>query len=236
MRNYFEFNGEDSRDYGVYISGGGTYDSPERRYQNISVPGRDGDLLSTETRLENVDLEYPAFIYDSMSANLADLRSKFLSIIGYARLEDTYHDDEYRLAVYKGGLSADVLANHTAASFPIRFECKPQRYLKSGEIAVAITSGDTITNPTPFASRPLIRVEGDGTLEIGDVTVTIAPHSFAYIDIDSEMMDCYSGANNCNSYVSFSGNDFPLLPSGATGIIYDVSITGVTITPKWWRV
>jgi phage-related protein len=45
MRNYFVFDYNDSRDFGVYISGQGTFNAPGREYENIAVPGRDGDLL-----------------------------------------------------------------------------------------------------------------------------------------------------------------------------------------------
>lgn len=235
MRNYFIYAGEDSRDYGVYISGSGTYNSPAREYQNISIPGRDGDLLSTETRLENVGLTYPAFIYDNTRQNLAAFRSFLLSVVGYGRLIDTYHPDEYRMAVFKGVLNVEMLPALQAGEFNITFDCKPQRYLLTGETPVAVSSSDSLTNPTPFSARPVIRVSGAGTVVVGSVTVTITAHPYAYIDIDCEMMDCYHGADNCNAYVSFSGNDFPVLPAGSTGITYS-GPSAVTVTPRWWRV
>ena len=235
MRNTFTFNGNVSSTYGVYISGNGTYNAPTRAYNNIRVPGRDGDLLGISTRLENVSLTYPCGIVSSFSANLANLRSMLLAQIGYAELSDTYHTDEYRLAVYKGGLEPEMVQNLVAGEFDLVFECKPQRFLNSGKTAVSITSGDTINNPTSFASRPLIRTVGAGTLSVGGVTVTIAANSKTYIDIDCDMMDCFSGADNCNSLVTFSGNDFPTIPSGTSTITYS-GLTSVTVTPRWWRV
>ena len=236
MRNWFTFGTVDSRTYGVYITGTGTYNAPVRRYNNIQVPGRNGDLLGISTRLENVELTYPAGIAENLRANLYGLRSALLSKIGYMRLEDTYNSDEYRLAVYKGGLEADVLANHTGAQFEITFECKPQRYLKSGETATAVADEGSISNPTDFDSLPLIRVEGYGQLEINGQTITIAQHNNAYIDIDSTVQDCYCGSVNCNSLVTFGGNDFPKLAPGANGVDYANTITSVKITPNWWRV
>ena len=52
MRNYIVFNGINCSDFGVYVSGQGTYDSPTREYEAISVPGRNGDILSTEKRFD----------------------------------------------------------------------------------------------------------------------------------------------------------------------------------------
>lgn len=236
MRNWLIVGAVDSRSYGVYITGTGTYNAPVRQYQNIQIPGRDGDLLGISTRLDNVELTYPAGIVENMRSQLAAFRSALLAQVGYMRLTDTYQSDEYRLAVYKGGLEAEVLPTHEAAEFEITFECKPQRYLLSGEDLAAVASGSSVSNPTPFSSSPLIRVVGYGALVVGGTTVTIAQHDKAYIDIDSETQDCYCGAVNCNSLVSFSGNDFPLLAPGSTGISYPNTITSVKIKGNWWRV
>ena len=236
MRNFFSFGGKDSRDYGVYLSGAGTYNSPAREYQNISIPGRDGDLLSTSTRLQNVELTYRCGIVSDAEENLAALRSMLLSTVGYVRLTDSYHPEEYRLAVYKGGLEVEMEPHLQAGEFDLTFECKPQRWLTSGETPVSVANGDTLTNPTPMPARLLIRVSGYGELTVGDVMVTVAENNYTHIDIDCEMMDCFSGDANCNSLVSFSGNDFPVLPAGETGIAYDSTITSCQITPRWWRV
>lgn len=235
MRNYFLFDSKDSRDYGVYISGSGTYDAPEREYSNISVKGRNGDLLAHDNRLSNITVTYPAFIYAGFRDNLAALRSMLLSRVGYKRLEDTYHPEEFRRAFYRGDLQATVRSRNDAAEFDVSFECDPRRFLKVGENKREFTAAGTIINPTDFDAKPLIRVYGHGTLEVGDDTITIAQGN-AYTDIDSEVMDCYYGATNANSLVSFASNDFPQLPPGETGVSFSGHITKVEITPRWWRV
>lgn len=235
MRNYFVFDDIDSRDYGVYISGTGTYNAPERAYETIAVPGRSGDLLGTERRFENVELVYPAFMYADFPDMLAAFRSALLSKQGYKRLVDSYHPEEFRLAYFRGPLEVDARTQHDAGSFDIEFDCKPQRFLVSGEEVKAFTAAGTIYNPTRFDSLPLIKVTGHGTLGIGSNTITIA-NTYPYICIDSEIMDCYHDTDNANAAVSFSSNDFPKLASGNTGITISGNISKVEITPRWWRV
>lgn len=235
MRNYFTFNGYDSREFGVYISGGGTFDSPTRLYNVISVQGRNGALLGAGDRFENIEVTYPAFIYTNFEENLANLRSALLSTDGYARLEDTYHPNEFRMAYFDGPVVADVTPHNNMGSFDLTFKCKPQRWLKSGETAQVITSGGTIVNPTRFESAPLIRVTGYGQLKIGGDVIDII-NAFPYVDIDSEILDCYYQTENANAQVSFSGTDFPRLPSGSTGVTYSGHITKVEITPRWFDV
>lgn len=236
MRNYFVFDEYDSRDFGVYISGSGTYDAPERVYKAISVPGRNGDLLIDQEKYENITITYPAFIAGSdYDSDLAALRSALLSIAGYVRLVDTYHPDEFRLAYFKGGINVRAREQNDGGEFDIDFECKPQRFLLSGETVITLTSSGSVTNPTSFASRPLIRVTGYGTLTIGSDVITIASGQ-TYVDIDCDMQDCFTGTANKNSKVSFQSNDFPIFAPGTTNISYSGSITKVEITPRWWRI
>ena len=159
MRNYFTFGQFDSRDFGVYISGEGTYNAPARVYDVISVPGRNGDLLIDRGKFENIFVKYPAFIAgDNFRSNLAAFRSAMLSGSGYARLTDTYHPDEFRLAYYGDPIEMTARKQNNGAEFDIVFNCKPQRFLLSGETPVIFSADGSITNPTLFDSKPSIKV------------------------------------------------------------------------------
>ncbi len=133
MREYFILNGVDSRDFGVYISGQGTFSAPQKAYTFYNIPGRNGALLGNEHRLENINVSYEAFIYTDFDNQLAAFRSFLLSIDGYAKLSDSYHPDEYRYAVYQGPFEPTVEKTNDAGKFTIIFSCKPQRYLLSGD-------------------------------------------------------------------------------------------------------
>ena len=234
MRNYLKFDNAYSYTYGVYISGQGTFAAPTREYNMLSIPGRNGDLVGTEKRFENIEVTYPAFIYSNFSTNIQNFRNFLLSHFGYFRLEDTYHPDEYRLAVYPGEFEPEVVSMNNAGSFDLVFNCKPQRFLKSGEAVTSITStGTTVTNPTLFNSQPLLRVYGTGTLEIGTQSITITDAD-TYTDIDCEMMDCFKGTANKNQYVQFSGHNFPVLKPGGNEFTFGAGITKVEVTPRWW--
>lgn len=139
MRNYFTFDGVDSRSFGVYISGQGTFKAPARSYDAIEIPGRNGALLGIDSRLGNVELTYPAFIYSNFAENIAAFRAFLLSHKGYFKLKDSYHPDEFRLAYYPGPFEPDVTSANNAGSFDITFICKPQRYLESGQEVVELS-------------------------------------------------------------------------------------------------
>ena len=126
MRNYFEFGGLDSRDFGVYISGQGTFKAPQREYNFLSVPGRNGDLIGTERKFQNAELTYPAFIYSNFKQNISDFRNALNSLVGYQRLTDSYHTDEFRMAAYASEFEPDVVPMNNAGEFEITFNCKPR--------------------------------------------------------------------------------------------------------------
>lgn len=221
--------------YGVYVSGVGTYGAPSRSVTEEVVPGRNGTLVIDNGRFENIQVVYPCFILSGFAANIAGLRNFLASHQGYVRIRDTYHPDEYRMGVYSSGLEIETSGhNNRHGKFSLTFNCKPQRFLASGDTPVTVSSGATITNPTLFPSRPLIRVTGTGTLSLGGVELTITGTQ-EYTDIDCDLMDCYNGSTNLNSKVTLSGDEFPELAPGNNTLVYD-GPTAVQITPRWWTI
>lgn len=256
MRNTFTFGDITSNDYGVFISGSGVYNAPSREYTAKSVPGRNGDLLLKGDRYSNITITYPAFIYSNFKKNVAEFRSALLATNGYARLQDTYHPDEYRVAYYEGDFEVEARQQNDAGEFEIEFICKPQRYMTCGEDLIEVANNGKLLNPTLFPAKPCISVEGYGQITVGHNVITINENIYPVVVIDSEIMDCYGAAappdensavvgtdvlrqdnyrGNANMIVSFSAGDFPTLPEGETGIEYDPTISAVWITPRWWH-
>lgn len=232
---YFTFNGVKSSDYGVWITGAGTYSAPARRYTSYEVAGRNGELTIADGSFEDVNHVYNAFIARDFSDSIEAFRNQMMQSAGKLRLTDSYHTDEYYLARFMDGIDPSVLPAAQGGSFKLTFVRDPRRFLTVGETPITISSADSITNPTLYPANPLIRVYGYGTLTIGDNVVTIEDYDSTYIDIDSEMKDCYIGDTNYGHYVSFSDTEFPVLKAGSNSISFSGNITAVTITPNWWR-
>ena len=234
--------------YGVYVSGKDTFTAPRKNYNFFTIPYRNGELLGLERRLDNINVVYrECGIVTSISSNLEGLRNFLLSRDGYVKIEDSYHPNEYRMGVYEGGFEADVSAMMTDAKFDLIFNCMPQRWLKSGDTVVEVTSTKDFNNPSKFASKPLVRVYGYGQFMIGGLVVQVQQHTRAYIDIDCDRMDCYCGKYNMNEYVDvykyensqyYSTVDFPTLPSGNSSVTIQTTstMTKLEVTPRWWIV
>lgn len=205
----FTFNGISAADYGVYVTDVNVFNSAERAVEYITIPGRNGSFALDHGRFENITVEYECALGQDTDVDFATAISDFRNALavakGYQRLEDDMNPDEYRMAVFSKGLEAPTL-NQQTATFKVEFNCKPQRYLKSGETAISVTSGQTITNPTLFDASPTLYVDGYGTINIGDNTVTINNAPYGYLLL--------ANAKSTSGVQTLDAGNYALLNSG----------------------
>lgn len=230
------FDGVPSDNFGIYVGLNQNDNAPSRSIESIAVPGRNGTLTIDNGRFENIEIPYTCFIRSDFEQNAHAARAFYTSRVGYRRLEDTAHPDEYRKARYVSGIDMTPSQMRKQGYFTLTFDAMPQRFLKSGEKEITFTRSGTIVNDTMFDAKPLVRVYGNGTLKIGDETITIANNP-GYIDIDCEMMDAYYNATNCNNRITLSSGEFPVLTANAnTGVTLGTGITKAVITPRWYTI
>jgi len=185
------FDNVNSKNYGVYITGEAVYNAPERDAEAITVPGRNGAFILDRGRFENITVTYPAGLFGDDQTNFAngirDFRNAIASRVGYCRLEDEYNTDEYRQAVYKSGLDVSPASMNRAGRFDITFDCKPQRFLKSGETESSIANNGKVNNPTLFDARPLLKFNStgaDGTINLGTQSITVISAYVGVVPLD----------------------------------------------------
>lgn len=231
--NYFVYDGHRSSDYNMYISGWDTFGAPSRDVETVTVAGRNGTLTLDNGRYNNIDVKYQAFIPSDFSINTEGIRALLTSSVSYRRLEDTYHPDEYRMARYVDGLTTESSVQNKAGKFTLTFDCRPERFLRSGEIPIEINSGLSLYNPYDFEAKPFIRLYGNGTISIDDVSLTIEGSECEYTDVDCELCDAYYGSTNMNSKLTLDNGKFPTLKQGITKIEF-TGFTRAIITPRWW--
>lgn len=261
------FNGRSSKDLGIEVWSPPNYQVPQKDYDTIHIPGRDGDLLIDKESYKNVSRSYVVSFGQEGKKNftvLANALAEWLhSASGYAKLEDSYEPEYYRLACYQKAVDI-TNAYQIAGSATIEFNCKPQRFLKSGDRIVSfiksrysvedssnqlvldsaksnvegfIEPNRYLNNPTKHTASPIIKVYGNGAgeIQIGDSIITILSVS-GYLVIDSELMEVYKDEMNCNSKVKFSSNSFPKLRPGINDISFSGEITRLEVIPKWWTI
>ena len=224
---------------GLRIESKNVFSGPEYEVDFLSIPGRDGDLISGSGRFPNVQVTYSVFVpaksISELSAKITAIKAWLYSgLNSYHTLSDTYDTEFTRRAVFAGKMDIEDELNRIGI-FTVSFSCQPYRYAVDGLTEIVLTNGSVINNPYPFVSKPMITFTG-----IGAGTLTIqsedsnATWSFADVDgltIDSEQMLCYSGTESRNDTVS--GDGFPLLHPGENTIAFAGGITAVSVLPRW---
>ena len=233
------WGGEPSVDFGMVVDSAPAFDKPIKRIEAVNVPGRNGSIIFDDGAFDDVVRTYSAWLsedaHDTLADKVSGLTAWLFSKKGYTRLEDNFEPDVYRLAYYSGANNVtNELMQYGRTS--LTFTCRPERFLKSGETPVSVSNGDTITNPTSFASKPLIKITASGTVKLSINGVTITAVVVDYINIDTERMNAYRlPAENRNDKISGA---FPVIEPGANSIGITVSgtLTSVEITPRYFTI
>lgn len=229
------FNNKSSSDCRIQVAHPPGYAYPERDYTITHIPGRNGDIIQDNGCYKNVERTYEVSfdVPNEDFATYANAVSAWLhSTTGYARLEDSYEPNYYRMATYQESNIFENLYNQ-AGTATIVFECKPQRFLKTGDNTITIQNSLTIMNPTGFEAYPLFKVTGtSGVLIVNGNSITFSSID-GFVMLDCELQDAYKGTTNKNSTVS---GTFPVLKPGSNAISWTGSISSVTMKPRWWTI
>ena len=229
------FNNKSSADCRIQVAHPPGYAYPERDYTITHIPGRNGDIIQDNGCYKNVERTYEVS-FDAPNedfATYANVVSAWLhSTTGYARLEDSYEPNYYRMATYQESNIFENLYNQ-AGTATIVFECKPQRFLKTGDNTITIQNSLTIMNPTGFEAYPLLKVTGtSGVLTVNGNSITFSSID-DFVMLDCELQDAYKETTNKNSTVS---GTFPVLKPGSNTISWTGGISSVTMKPRWWTI
>ena len=244
MEHEFIYNGMNSRDYGLRISGEDTWARPQPDVKRISVPGRNGDLVQLGNRYQNLDITYHCGIVRDLKTNFDAFNAALLSSPGYHRLEDSYHPEYFRMAVFESALDPDVKKRGVHGEVDIKFNCKPQLFLKSGLVEQRIENNGVIFNPTPYNASPILRFGFSKSWEGGSITIngrTLSctdPGTVSDFVIDCERQDIYAKDTrvNKNNLFTLSDGEFFELKPGRNTIYFTGVTSAVYITPNWWTV
>lgn len=200
------YNGISSSSLGLNVEICPNYPVPTRVTENISVIGRNGDLLFDTGAYTNVERAYDLYV-NAKSTNFQTAASKIANWLvapkGYNRLEDDYEPDVYMMATVSNQSELRNWMNYMGR-MNVRFNCKPQRFLKTGEAEIDILNQGTPSayeyNNLYMATKPLFILTGNGEIcqfysEAGEPIqgFKVTNNASKTINVDSETMNAWSG-------------------------------------------
>lgn len=231
------YGGESSTDYGIVVSEAPAFDKAKKKIQTFTVPGRNGAVIFNEGSYEDTIRNYKVWVAKDREESLpeiVDAMSSWLySKSGYVRLEDSFEPDVFRMAYYVGGQEVTSrMLQFGETTLP--FICRAERFFKDAEQEQIVSNGDAIYNPTRYESKPLIHIEGSGSVSISIQGVTMTATISDYINIDSDRMNAYRlPSENKNNTIS---GTFPTIKSGTNTIATTGTVTKVTIVPRYFTI
>lgn len=198
------FNGVASSAYGIVVESCPSYAAAPRKVEYISVEGRNGDLIRDTGAYANIEQTYDVWFADS-GKTFQELSSAvamwLLGSTGYCRLEDDYFPDIYRMACYSQLIENKNFLNRKGRATLV-FNCKPQRFLKTGETQTLVT-GNTLTNDY-MPCFPIFSCTNNGSVTVDDYTFTISNNP-GTLYIDTETQDAWVGSATMNEELFLGG-------------------------------
>lgn len=198
----FTFNGKSSEDFGLVIQTPPVYTFPERDITVTHIPGRNGDIAVDNKCFKNTTREYSVAVWYMPGTGYYDNFEKILGWLNsakgsYSRLEDTYDPEVYRKATFHfSGSFTDYYSK--AGAINIQFDCKPQRYLKSGDEPTDYNGPIVeISSKYDYVSLPYITVVGVNT----DTTANLDKVLMMSVSNDTEMVE-----RSIITFQKYSGN------------------------------
>ena len=231
---YFKYDGIDSRDMGLVVRKANTLSSPTRSIETTEIMGRNGSLHIDNGHFGDRVISFECQIIADSKEDMAKKATQIFNWlqlnIGYKRLILSEDPKYYYEAIFANNIEI-TRSIIKVGEVKIIFECKPMKKLISGEEIITITKPTDIYNSTPHKSNPYIKIYGSGdvTLKIGNQSVLIKDIK-DYIELDSELMDCFKGSESCNNQLYSMP---PQLNGGRNNISWVGNITKLEIKPRW---
>lgn len=143
----------------------------------------------------------------------------------YYKLTDSYHPGEYRMARVARIEDLEIGALNDSGKCRVVFDCKPQRYLESGEEKQSLTNGtaSSVVLNSYYPSYPQIVIQPTATNWIDTITVEIA----TTVNGETNAMSVTVGWGNLVAYFLQEGEIvIDCAMKSATYTLNDTSVPG----------
>lgn len=234
LNETFYLDGVNAKSAGIYLQKPIVFGEAVPNIEYQEIPGRNGALVFDTGSYGNRIGSASCFCLQEDAETAISSAGRFLmGKNGYRRLETSDDPNHYWMARVENSPQI-AMRLRTLAPFDISFDCKPQRFVKSGENAVVFTESGSLFNQYGQTALPLITIygHGAGTLTIGDCVVDVKGlDEMLYIDSDTQ--NAYN--DNGNQNMKINAPTFPTLTDGETQIAFSGGIERVEIVPRWWE-
>ena len=198
--------------------------SPKRRDETFTVPGRHGNLTTTDGAFESYIRSTEFIVKDKKKIDEICAHFKGSGWLIFSSEPDRK---------YKARVANQIEFSHIIRRFKrfvVEFEIQPFGY-DVFEQTLVKTAPFSLFNIGTVDSEPLITIFGTGniTLYVNNQSISLKEIAGS-ITIDSEMQNAYNGAASMNNKMS---GEFPILSLDENHVTWLGNVTKLEIQPNW---
>ena len=224
---WFNFLGKNSNDFDIVVEKYPQFYIPIKSFDKVTIAGNDKAEYRQGT-YEPIILSFECYIKDRTPSKTREV-SRWLNSNTEGKLIRGDDEEVYYNARVINAIPISKVAK-SFGRFIIQFECEPFAYKLNDEV-ITITSNTEIENLGIAEAKPIYKVYGsNATLKVNNKEFKILSIS-EYIEIDTDLMECYKDDVSMNTNVNGSYVDLWLKEG-----INTIEITGaskVEIMPNW---
>lgn len=247
-------NGIGTGEYGIYISSDTYLNAPAPDYVAHPIPGRSGDLLQWNNRLNNIARKFTCYIPDNAQSNMDGFKKLLYGTMGYLEISSDYEPDTYQRGYLAEEIEAEPFQSDEVlrVTFELIFSCEPQKYFKTNtEQSISILNADLTFMASNILPRnhPIIQAvfqqipsgdipNGDmfAMFQIGDEV------ELRYVDgvLTPDVVTAVTFSKaNYEDFVAIAMVTYPWIPSAS--VVYGVvgyssfgavNVSGLSFTPR----
>lgn len=146
MPRTLTYAGKNLSDFSVWWDNSRIFNKPAKLFDSFSIPNRNGALLASLRKFENIQIEYDCYIKDNFAANYANLVDYLTSFETYQRLENSEEPLTYRMGVFRAEISTETGQFLKDGRFTLVFDCKPQNFFKTGDQLTQLAVNPYLSN------------------------------------------------------------------------------------------
>ena len=222
--NYCIFKDIDSRELGLFMERCPEKISPKRRDETFTIPGRHGNLTTTDGAFETYIRSAEFISKDEKKADEICAHFKGSGWLIFSNEPDRK---------YKARVANQIEFSHVIRRFKrfaVEFEVQPFGYDVFPQI-IKKTSPFSFFNIGTFEAEPIITIFGSGdiTLYVNNQSISLKEIAGS-ITVNSEMQNAYRGSVSMNNKMQ---GEFPILIPGENHITWLGNVTKLEIQPNW---
>jgi len=236
MRQYFVFNGHNSKEFGMFITQVTAFDSSSQEYEIVKIPGRTGDIFLSNERYENITLQYDFFVRGNLKEKISAIRNWLLAADQNSKLQDTYEPNFFRYATFINSLSFKVFNKENGTS-SLSFSVDPRLFSIEGNKVHSFSSGGELYLPTVHKSNPIYHFVGYGEawFTVNEEKIHIFKlENTLTCDVEKRLQYSLASGKPVNKSNTIDKSP-PQLKPGYNWIGFEGGIQSMEITPRWWK-